>query len=59
MINDETRKKFVEESNSYVTRRLVEAYDEAETNQENDTVQIILNEALAILKERLDEAEVD
>jgi hypothetical protein len=59
MIRDETRKKFAEESDSDITYRLVEAYDEAEANQEIDTVQAILDEALTILKERIDEATDD
>ncbi len=59
MISDETRKKYAEESDSDITYRLVEAYDEAEANQEIDTVQGILDEALTILKERVDEATDD
>ena len=59
MISDETRKKYAEESDGDITYRLVEAYDEAETNQEIDTVQAILDESITILKERLDEAKDD
>lgn len=59
MINDETRKKYAEESASDITYRLVEAYDEAESNQETDPVQAILGEALTILKERIDEVTDD
>ena len=59
MISDETRKKYAEESESDITYRLVEVYDEAEANQETDTVQAILDEALTILKEGIDEATGD
>lgn len=59
MISDETRKRYADESESEITYRLVDAYDEAETNQEADTVQAILDEALKILKERIDEATDD
>lgn len=55
MISDETRKKSADESYNEITHRLVEAFDEAETNQETDPVQAILDEALTILKERIDE----
>jgi hypothetical protein len=59
MISDETRKKYAEESDSDITYRLVEAYDETEANHEIDTVQAILDESLTILKERIDEATDD
>ena len=59
MISDETRKKYADDSNNEITNRLVEAFDEAETNQETDPVQAILDEALNILKERIDEATDD
>ena len=59
MISDETRKKYADESESDITYRLVEAYDAAEANQEADTVQAILDEALTILKERINEAADD
>jgi hypothetical protein len=59
MISDETRKKYAEGSENDITYRLVEAYDETEANHEIDTVQAILDEALKILKERIDEATDD
>ena len=59
MISDETRKKYADESGSDITYRLVDAYDEAETNQETDPIQAILDEALTILKEGIDEATDD
>jgi len=59
MISDETRKKYADDSDNEITHRLVKAFDEAETNQEIDPVQAILDEALTILKERIDEATDD
>ena len=59
MAKNDRRKKVTLESDSDITYRLVEAYDEAEANQEIDTVQSILDEALTILKERIDEAKDD
>ena len=59
MISDETRKKYAEKSDSDIIYRLVEAYDEAERNQDANTVQAIFDETLTILKERIDEATVD
>lgn len=57
MITDDTRKRYAEESDNEITYRLVKAYDEAEVNQDTDTVQAILDEAVTILKERIDEVE--
>jgi len=56
MISDETRKKYADDSDNEITHRLLEAFDEAATNQETDSDQAILDEALTILKERIDEA---
>lgn len=55
MIGDETRRKFAEEVGGSITQRLVEAFDEAERG-ERDPSQAVLNEAINILMERIDEA---
>lgn len=54
MINNEARRKFAEEFSGLITPRLVEAFDEAEREEGQDPTQAILNEALSILKERID-----
>jgi hypothetical protein len=53
MIINEARRKFAEEFGG-LTRRFVEAFDEADREKGQDPTQAILDEALSILKERID-----
>lgn len=56
MIKNTLLQQFAQEVNEEVTSRLVNVYDEAIRNENTDPREAILDEAIKILRERIDEA---